>query len=120
MYGNLSKMIPYPSEKVHPELGRATLISTGIESFPKGDAHTIQSKCVLSLDRRLLPGDDPRAAVSDIEKSVGTISDLSVKVEMGNFLYPSEVSTGCDLVRDLNAAIEKVLGKKAEWNIRTR
>src|SRR5437867_8111854 len=57
-YSRLSKMIPHPTEKSHSVLGQPTLVPTAIESFPK-DGHTIQSKCVLTFDRRLIPGEEP-------------------------------------------------------------
>jgi len=115
VYGRIyPKLIPYPSEKMHPQLGQATLVSTGIESFPKGDAHTTQSKCLLNLDRRLLPGEDPTEATKQIAQTVGNLDDLSVKVEMGNYLLPSEVSADCALVKDLDQAIVTMTGKKPE------
>lgn len=108
------KLIPYPSERIHPQLGRATLVSTGIESFPKGDLHTIQSKCILNLDRRLLPGENPVIATEQIGQTIGTLDDLSVKTQMGNFLLPSEVSVECHLVKDLSGAVAVITGKAPE------
>jgi acetylornithine deacetylase len=115
VYGRLyPKLIPYPSDQVNPQLGRATLVSTGIESFPKGDLHTTQSKCVLNFDRRLLPGEDPMVAAHQIEETVGNLEDLSVEVQMGNYLLPSEVPIGCPLVKDLGLAASKITGKNPE------
>jgi len=115
VYGRLHpKLIPYPSSNSHPNLGQATLVSTGIQSFPKGDLHTTQSKCILNLDRRLLPGEDPAAATRQITEAVGTLDDLSVKVEMGNYLLPSEVPSDCKLVKSLSDAITKTTGLEPE------
>lgn len=109
VYGKLyPTLIPYPSANSHANLGQATLVSTGIESFPKGDLHTTQSKCILNLDRRLLPGENPVNAAKQITEAVGTLDDLSVRVEMGNYLLPSEVPRDCELVKGLSNAITKM------------
>ena len=38
-----------------------------IRSFPDS-THTVQERCELTLDRRLLPGDDPEEAFAEIER----------------------------------------------------
>jgi succinyl-diaminopimelate desuccinylase len=38
----------------HPQLGRTTLTVNGIRSYPES-THTLQGRCDLSIDRRLLP-----------------------------------------------------------------
>ena len=45
----------------HPQLGKRTLTVNHIRSFPES-THTVQERCEFTLDRRLLPGDDPNAA----------------------------------------------------------
>jgi len=65
----LKPLIPYPSDKTHPGLGKVSLTTNAIESFPKA-THTIQSECRMMFDRRLLPGDDPQAAVEQLERNL--------------------------------------------------
>ena len=50
----LRPLLPYPSDRSHPDLGKVSLTPTSIESFPKA-THTIQSECRVVFDRRLLP-----------------------------------------------------------------
>src|SRR5262245_15285181 len=82
-----------------------------IRSFPDS-THTVQERCEFTLDRRLLPGDDPNEAFAEIErvaKEVERIEDpvsgksYGVEVRLGPFMYPSLVTTqqtqGCQLVR---------------------
>src|SRR6516162_2871153 len=45
-------------DKSHPQLGRQSLTVNHIRSFPDS-THTVQERCEFTLDRRLLPGDDP-------------------------------------------------------------
>ena len=50
-----------PNDRSHPQLGTAWLTCNRIESLPKS-THTVQDRCEIGLDRRLLPGEDPDAA----------------------------------------------------------
>ena len=49
----------------HPGLGQATLTPTAVRSWPEA-THTVQDEVRLVFDRRLLPGDDPKAAFAAI------------------------------------------------------
>ena len=42
----------------HPALGKATFAVNKIRSFPDS-THTIQDRCEIGVDRRLMPGEDP-------------------------------------------------------------
>src|SRR5262245_32725942 len=73
-----------------------------IRSFPDS-THTVQERCEFTLDRRLLPGDDPNEAFAEIErvaKEVERIEDpvsgktYGIEVRLGPFMYPSLVTTG--------------------------
>jgi acetylornithine deacetylase len=83
-------------EANHPDLGHSTLTATRIESGPAA-SHTVQDYCRLVLDRRLLPGEDPDAAI-----------------KRGATMYPSEVPPGCPVAASLTTACENILKKKAE------
>lgn len=114
VYGNMGKLMPYPSEKAHPQLGKATLTPIYVESFPRA-THTVQSKCVLRLDRRLLPGEDPVQALSQISAAVGRGEKYGINVEAGPFMYPSEVPSGSAISRSLSNAIRTVLGSSPKF-----
>ena len=49
----------------HPALGTPTLAVNRIRSYPES-THTIQDRCEIGIDRRLMPGEDPDAAVAEI------------------------------------------------------
>src|SRR5207245_8324612 len=94
-------------DKSHPQLGRQSLTVNHIRSFPDS-THTVQERCELTLDRRLLPGDDPNEAFAEIEriaKEVERIEDpvsgktYGVEVRLGPFMYPSLVTTDSPIVK---------------------
>lgn len=74
----------------HPELGAASLAATHIESGPD-ILHTIQDHCRLTLDRRLLPGEEPREALAAISRALTDMDPWQVEVTQGNFMYPADV-----------------------------
>jgi acetylornithine deacetylase len=89
----------------HPELGEASLVATHIESGPD-ILHTIQDHCRLTLDRRLLPGDDPGEALAAITRALADLEPWQVEVTQGNFMYPAEVSEESDVAVALAVARE--------------
>ena len=109
-------------DKSHPQLGRQSLTVNHIRSFPDS-THTVQERCEFTLDRRLLPGDDPNEAFAEIEriaKEVERIEDpvsgktYSVEVRLGPFMYPSLVTVDSPVVKAILRASEVMLGKPAE------
>ncbi len=109
-------------DQSHPQLGRQSLTVNHIRSFPDS-THTVQERCEFTLDRRLLPGEDPNAAFAEIEriaKEVEAFKDpvsgkgYSVDVRLGPFMYPSLVTTSSPIVRALLRGSEVMLGKAAE------
>src|SRR5262249_32970811 len=62
-------------DKSHPQLGRQSLTVNHIRSFPDS-THTVQERCEFTLDRRLLPGDDPKEAFAEIERIAKEIERL--------------------------------------------
>jgi len=107
VYEKVKPLIPYPNKNTHQFLGRATLIPMGLESFPR-DSHTVQEKCILTLDRRLLPGENPKSAFPQIADTIGSVEPYEVSVESGPYLLPSEVSPDATVVKDLMASIRTV------------
>jgi len=114
----LKPLMPYPSDRAHPELGKVSLTPTSVESFPKA-THTIQSECRIVFDRRLLPGDDPAAAIRQLEGAIGNMEPFTVEVTKRDFMYPSEVSKDAGLVKWLGQAIRVMLGREPEYSYST-
>jgi acetylornithine deacetylase len=109
-------------DRTHPDLGPQTLTVNRIRSYPES-THTIQASCELTVDRRLLPGEDPDEAFARIEavaKSVESWPDpasgkpFRVEVKLGPFMYPSLVTTRSSVVEALFAASRVVLGVEPE------
>src|SRR5678815_3008644 len=100
----LQRLMPYPEEKSHPELGKVSLTANAIESFPKA-THTIQSECRIMFDRRLLPGDDPAHAIEQMKNAIGKIEPFEIAVEARDFMYPSEVKKEAEVVQALEHGI---------------
>ena len=106
----------------HPELGKQSLTVNHMRSFPDS-THTVQERCEFTLDRRLLPGEDPEAAFAEIEriaKEVESFKDpvsgksFAVEVRLGPFMYPSLVGTSSPIVRALLHASEVMMGRPAQ------
>ena len=81
--------VEIPDTRSHPGLGTAWLTCNGIESFPKS-THTVQGTCVVKLDQRLLPGDDPQAAVARIEAVARSLDDWPDPISGKPFRVPGE------------------------------
>ena len=89
----------------HPALGEASLVATRIESGPD-ILHTIQDHCRLTLDRRLMPGEDPAEALAAVTRALSDLEPWQVEVTRGNFMYPAEVSENSAVALALEAARE--------------
>jgi acetylornithine deacetylase len=105
-------------ERVDPHLGPASLTINRIRSFPES-THTIQASCELTVDRRLLPGEDPDAAFAEIAAVAREVDGMPdpvsgkpfrVEVTLGPFMYPSLVTTDAPVVQELFAASQEALG----------
>lgn len=96
----------------HPELGRPTLTATAIRSWPEA-THTVPDEVRLVLDRRLLPGDDPEAALADLRAACAELGDWAIDVEPGPLMHPSEVSPDDELVVLLSEALAAASGGAA-------
>jgi acetylornithine deacetylase len=78
------------SGRKHPGLGAATLTATSLRSWPEA-THTVQDEVRLVFDRRLLPGDDPQAAIAAIADAAAIGAPWQVTTELGPFMYPAEI-----------------------------
>lgn len=107
-----------PNDRAHPQLGTAWLTCNRIESYPKS-THTVQDRCEISLDRRLLPGEDPDEALAEIARASAAVDGwqdpvsgipFRIEVEKGAVMYPSLVSEEAKVVRLLKRGCEAMLG----------
>jgi acetylornithine deacetylase/succinyl-diaminopimelate desuccinylase-like protein len=106
----------------HPQLGPAGLTINRIRSFPD-TTHTVQARCDIGIDRRLLPGENPDAAVADIAAIAKTADGARdpasgktwrVEVAQGAMMYPSLVTANSGVVRALGRASLAALGRPPE------
>ena len=107
-----------PMPPAHPHLGPATLAINRIRSFPE-TTHTVQDRCDIHVDRRLLPGEDALSAVADIAAIAKTVDGAldpasgkawRVEVTQGAMMYPSLVAEDSSVVRALVQASQTALG----------
>lgn len=105
-------------EKSHPQLGKQTLTVNHIRSFPES-THTVQERCEFTLDRRLLPGEDPEQAFAELERIAREIEqfkdpvsgkNFTVDFRRGAFMYPSLVTIDSPIVQAILRASEVMLG----------
>jgi acetylornithine deacetylase/succinyl-diaminopimelate desuccinylase-like protein len=99
--------------KEHAGLGKATLTVTHIKSSPE-ISHTVPDTCRITLDRRLLPGDDPDLVLSEIRDAVRDLPPWSIKVTRGAFMYPSEVDADCAVAAAVRSACRALKGQESE------
>jgi acetylornithine deacetylase/succinyl-diaminopimelate desuccinylase-like protein len=106
----------------HSHLGPATLTINRIRSLPD-TTHTIQDRCDISIDRRLLPGEAPESAIADIAaiaKTVEAAQDPAsgkawrVDIEQGPMMYPSLAAEDSAIVRAFAQASQAALGASPE------
>jgi len=106
----------------HPQLGPAGLTINRIRSLPD-TTHTVQARCDIGIDRRLLPGEDPDEAVADIAAIAKTVDGARdpvsgktwrVEVAQGAMMYPSLVTEHSRVVQALGQASLATLGAPPE------
>ena len=109
----MDRLDALPLAGEHPRLGRPTLTRTRIASGPDA-THTVQDRCELTLDRRLLPGDDPDTAFQQIVEAVKDLPGYEVTVTRGAFMYPAALAEDSRLARAIHAASRAVRRRDAE------
>lgn len=102
----LKKVIP---NATHPFLGKSTFAPMYIESFPRA-THTIQERCVISYDRRLMPSESPEEVMQQIKDAVKEIKGYRIEVKRGPFMYPSEVAADSRTALLLDKAFQSISG----------
>ncbi len=118
--GRLTREID--GRRAHPDLGPASLTINRVRSSPDA-THTVQGRCEISIDRRLLPGDDPDAAAAEIERvamQVDGMPDpvsgkpLRVEVMRGAAMHPSLITHESPVALVLSRACRAMLGREPE------
>lgn len=97
----------------HPILGTRHAIVYKIRYAPLAP-HTLPSDAYITVDRRLLPGDDPDEATAEVRAAIGDLSPYQVTVERGVYMLPALVDPDLPGVRALQAANVVVRGREAE------
>jgi acetylornithine deacetylase/succinyl-diaminopimelate desuccinylase-like protein len=73
----------------------------------------LPSDAYLTVDRRLLPGDDPRRVPDEIRATIGELSPWSVEVEGDVYMLPALVAADHPGLLALQAANRAVRGAEA-------
>ena len=96
-----------PSGGPHPGLGKPTLTPTFIETGPRA-THTLQGDAVLTIDRRLLPGQSPDMALAEVRKAVNVPAPWQVDIAPGPFMYPAEIKPDGPLMRAVTEGCREI------------
>ena len=96
----------------HPLLGGRHAIAYKIRYEPEAP-HTLPSDAFITVDRRLLPGDDPTMATDEIRAAIGDLSPYRVTVSEDVYMLPAMVDAEHLGVRALQAAHAAHHGQEA-------
>ena len=96
----------------HPLLGGRHAVVYKVEYWPVAP-HTLPSDAYLTVDRRLIPGDDPGGVPDEIRAAIGDLSPWSVEVEGDVYMLPALVAEDHPGVVALQAAHRAVRGAEA-------
>ena len=108
---NRLKRLSWPDR--HPILGGRQAIVYKIRYEPLAP-HTLPSDAYLSVDRRLLPGDDADQAANEIRAIIGDLSPYEVTVSPDVYMLPALVDPHDGGVRQLLGAHTSVMGEPPE------
>ncbi len=87
----------------HPDLGAASITPYQLRCDPVAP-HTIPQRVQVVVDRRLLPGEDPEAAVAAIRAVLPPVRGFEVRVEPGPLMWPA-------LVDPTHPAVQALVGR---------
>ncbi len=108
---NRLKTLGWPGR--HPILGGRQVVVYKLAFEPLAP-HTLPSDAYLTIDRRLLPGEDPDSAAAEIRAHLGDLSPYELSVEPGVYMLPVLVSADEPAVRAFQEAVQAVTGRPAE------
>jgi acetylornithine deacetylase/succinyl-diaminopimelate desuccinylase-like protein len=99
-------------DDAHPVFGARQAVVYKLDFEPKAP-HTLPGEARLTIDRRLLPGDDPAAAHEEIRAAIGDLAPYRVEVTPGVLMLPALVDRSEPGVRALQRAVAAVRGEEA-------
>lgn len=108
---NRLKRLTWPDR--HPLLGGRQAIIYKVKYEPVAP-HTLPSDAYITVDRRLLPGDDPDAATEEVRQVIGDLSPYRVTVERGVYMLPALVDPDHPGVKALQAAHKSAVRSELE------
>jgi acetylornithine deacetylase/succinyl-diaminopimelate desuccinylase-like protein len=108
---NRLKTLTWPDR--HPLLGGRHAVIYKVRYEPMAP-HTLPSDAYITVDRRLLPGDDPDTATDEIRNVIGDLSPYRVMVERGVYMLPALVDPEHPGVKALRSAHESVVKNELE------
>lgn len=91
----------------HPVLGSRQAVVYKMEFEPVAP-HTLPSVARLTIDRRLLPGDDPQAAVDELREWIGDQRPYRISVQPAEYMLPALVDADDRNVRTLSSIIGRI------------
>lgn len=107
--------VPRLGEIEHPLVGSPTI---NVSTIHGGTAeNVVPSRCVISLDRRVVPGETPEEILRDIDSVLETLRQDGVSVVVNEptlVTAPLDTSRHHPLVTALMAGRERVLGEPGE------
>jgi acetylornithine deacetylase/succinyl-diaminopimelate desuccinylase-like protein len=112
-YEVISRLKRLTWSEAHPLLGGRQALVYKLQFFPLAP-HTLPSDADLTIDRRLLPGDDPDAATDEVRSAIGDLSPFEVTVRPGVYMLPALVDPQHPWVGALRTAHAAALGREAE------
>jgi acetylornithine deacetylase/succinyl-diaminopimelate desuccinylase-like protein len=92
---------------VHPLLGSRQAVVYKMEFEPVAP-HTLPAVARLTVDRRMLPGDDPYAAVDELRDAIGELPPYRISVEAGEHMLPALVEPDDPNVETLASIIAEI------------
>ncbi|CAA9281126.1 MAG: hypothetical protein AVDCRST_MAG93-3201 [uncultured Chloroflexia bacterium] len=94
----------------HPLLGARQAVVYKLQFAPLAP-HTLPSDAYLTIDRRLLPGDDLAVATEEIRAAIGDLGPYDVTVEPGVFMLPALIEPEHPGVQALQSSHTAIRGE---------
>jgi acetylornithine deacetylase/succinyl-diaminopimelate desuccinylase-like protein len=109
-YEVMTRLRTLQLDRAHPLLGPQQLVVYQITYDPLAP-HTLPGSALMKLDRRLLPGEAVAEAVAEVQAVLRDLTPWQVTVEPGVFMLPALVPEDARIIRTLQTAGQRVLGR---------
>lgn len=96
----------------HPQLGARQAVVYKVDFEPKAP-HTLPGVARLTVDRRVLPGEQPEVMVDEVRDAIGDLAPYTVDVRPGVGMLAAWVDRENPGVRALQRAVATVRGREA-------